>query len=314
MESKYIKFKTVQDIIQYLLTKKTFTNNYICQTYGSTSQFIKKTRWGKNVEQTGGTKPEFTVEFKGNVYQFYKNHLDDDIYVLYSMDPNDDTECVVIEVNSKYKKANIQNLSGIRKCVSPNINNVGSTLLKITLKLLINLNKKNQNKYNIEIITLSDDSEKICPANHIGIEMQIMNVLRTGDTWYGAYGFRPFLDLKKSNDSVVIHEIYNKTYEKNKEIMATIKLGDINILKYFKKAKQITPDQLYAIDKIIKINPDMLVKDFINKFLRKFDNTCGLFSQFYIQLYNDLGLKRTGTLYGLFLTQNNVKTIENIIN
>lgn len=45
----------------------------------------------------------------------------------------------------------------------------------------------------------------------------------------------------------------------------------------------------------------MLLKDFLNKMLKDFDSICELFSQFYIELFENIGLKQTATFYGYFL-------------
>ena len=51
--------------------------------------------------------------------------------------------------------------------------------------------KKYKNKLGINMIILTDNSIKIC--NKKNIILSKMLILLTGDTWYGKYGFKPFI-------------------------------------------------------------------------------------------------------------------------
>ena len=244
--------------------------------------------------QIGGDEiKSFKVLYDGNEYVFYKNEIDVNYYTLHSIDEKDD--CVIIEINKQSQVAHIQNINGINKtCVHSNNDKVGSTLLKITLKLLTKLHK-----LNIKTITLNDESYKICLENNKQLDMKIMEILRTGDTWYGRYGFRPvIIDV---NNNVLIDEYNNKIYERNKYIMNTITVSSVNLINFFTNHKSIDKLQLHGITKIINKYPNMLVKDFINKFLTKYDERCKVFSSFYIELYDYLQLIRPSSIYGVFL-------------
>jgi hypothetical protein len=290
---------TRYDILKYLLTRKTTTNNWFRKKYGRYSKYCQLNGDILKKHQIGGGKPEFVLKYDNNLYNFYRDEIDKQFVVLYAFDGED--SCIVIEINKNEKIANIQNISGLNTCLHGSKNKIGSTLLKITLKLLTKIKSKLFNKYPIEIITLSDDSYKVCPANNKKLDMKKMNVLLSGDTWYGKYGFRPIKD--NMLNEISIDTINNKIYDSNKKIMDKIKISDIKLLKYFNKIKNISDIQLYSVDKIIKKHPEMLLKDFLSRLLMDFDSTCILFSEIYEKLYNDIGLKHSGTFYGLFLNE-----------
>jgi hypothetical protein len=78
-------------------------------------------------------------------------------------------------------------------------------------------------------------------------------------------------------------------YEKNKEIMNTIKLKEINLMKYLKKTK-MSNELLQLSKKFIDDHQTMLLKDYLTKFIKDFDKTCKYFYDFYFTLFNDIGL------------------------
>ncbi len=280
-------------IIKYLLCHKTGTNKYIQKHYGHYKIFIEQTGNDLLNKHFGGGKiltPEFSVTFDGNKYNFYKDEIDNDFFILYSLDNKN--KCVVIEIDQKNQIATIQDIQSEKNCTY-NKHKVGSTLLQITLKLLLKLSLNK--KYNIKIIILSDDSHKYCPAIKENIDMKIMNTLLTGHTWYGAYGFRP---VKYKNDKLILDQTLNEKYNQNIIIMNKLKISDIDLYSYFANIKFIETNQLYAIKQIISKNPDMLLKDFLSNMLKDFDSSCKLFNEFYMKLHDDIGLKNTGTFYG----------------
>jgi hypothetical protein len=144
-----------------------------------------------------------------------------------------------------------------------------------------------------------------------------MMTLLTGDTWYGRccknkacpkhensknscmygkYGFRPIKIIGASLGSVPkaswlrkpwntygFDEFEGEKYEQNKKIMNTIKISDINLIKYIKMTNN--SHIINATEQIIKTSLDMLLKDFLSNFLKKYDKTCEYFSMFYEELY-----------------------------
>ena len=93
--------------------------------------------------------------------------------------------------------------------------------------------EKYKKKFDINFITLSDHSTKSCSGKEI--QMPLLSVLTSGDTWYGKYGFKPV----KYDDAnmIIINSTYNESYEYNKNKMNTLKLNEIDMKKYFIKLK-----------------------------------------------------------------------------
>lgn len=284
-----------KNLIKYLLTRKTQTNKYITKKYLNYQIYLEKTQNNLIEKQTGGGtgKPAFIVNYQNHAYEFYEDVVDENFFILYSMDKK--SKCIVIQFDKEEKTATIQNIEANKSCVLDN-HKIGSTLLQIALKLL--LGGKFTKKYNIDKVVLTDDSEKYCKAIGESIDMKIMSVLTTGETWYGRYGFRP---VKIKGSQVILNEEFNAKYNENIKLMNKLTISDIPLINYFTNCKTIKPEQLFAIKKIILKNPQILLKDFLNKMLKDFDSTCELFSQFYIELFENIGLKQTGTFYGYFL-------------
>lgn len=285
-------------VIKYILSKNTATRKYIKTP--SLSLYNK-------IIQIGG-KNVFKIEYLNKTYNFIEDEFDKNIYVLHAIDSNE--ACVMIEVNRESKIATIQNIDSLAKKCLLQKDKVGSTLLKITLKLLTKLTHKMSKKFNVEVITLSDDSYKICPANKRTLDMKIMEVLRTGETWYGRYGFRPCNKILDNNiqQSCELDEYDNNLYEFNKTKMEILNVSDAKLLDFFKDASiknEKMKTVLELIEKIIIKHPEMLVTEFINRFLKEFDKTCNLFYDFYKSLYDYIGLKTLhNTYYGIFINDN----------
>jgi len=239
--------------------------------------------------QSGGGK-YLTIEYNETKYKFKEDDIDPDHYFLTSSE-GDNYVFVIIDRSSGV--AEIHGIGNYKSCLVDTNTNVGSTLLKITLKMLC----KYKEKLGIKIIILTDNSIKQC-KNH-DIKLALMLTLITGDTWcnvllakhhnskgmYGKYGFRP---IERYSDSYAIDKTNFEYYEKNKRIMNRIKITDIDLLKYIKLTKN---DKLIkAVKQLIKLDPTMLVKDFLKNFIKDYDKTCEMFYEFYEKLYVKLGL------------------------
>ena len=194
--------------------------------------------------------------------------MDEDHYVLFS---KDNFECVSILIDKNDKIAEVHGIGNYSSCLKKINTNVGSTLFKLTLKML----KKYKEKLNINKILLTDNSLKKC--NKKEIKLGLMLTLLTGDTWYGKYDFRP-------RENILI-----KYYENNKKIINKITLGDIDLLKYLKMTK-LKKSVIENAEKFIKKHQTLLVKDYLTKFIKEYDKTCEYFYDFYEYLFNDLGL------------------------
>jgi hypothetical protein len=104
-----------------------------------------------------------------------------------------------------------------------------------------------------------------------------MLILLTGDTWYGKYGFKP------------VEERLIEYYENNKKIMNTITIKDIDLIKYLKMTK-LNEQIIENSKKFMKNHQSLLVKDYLSRFLKEYDNTCEYFYDFYFTLFIDLRL------------------------
>jgi hypothetical protein len=259
-------------------------------------------------EQSGGGK-QLTIDYNGTKYKFKENPIDPDHWFLTSSEGDD---CVFVIIDRPSGVAEIHGIGNYKSCLADTNTNIGSTLLKITLKMLY----KYKEKLGIKLIVLTDNSIKYCKNKEI--KLALMLTLLTGDTWYGKccknntcpkhknsknpclygkYGFRPVI---RSLNSYAIDKTDLDHYEKNKQIMSQVKITDIDLIKYISLTKN---DKLIkAVVQLIKSNPNMLIKDFLTNFIRDYDSTCDLFYEFYEKLYVKLGLFGFYRyLFGLYL-------------
>ena len=252
----------MNDILKYIY----FNHPIIQKNYPNFMNYSDIFRNKNN--QIGGSKLKVTHE--NNEYVFQKRE-NGNFVILFSMDNKHN--CVIVSIDTELRVANIDGINGdVPYCVMGQ-EHIGSDLLQITLKML----KKYHDKLKIDVITLTDNSYKRCGKNKI--TLSTMSILTSGDTWYGKHGFRPVEYDVEFN--IICHEYFNKLYNKNKNIMNNIKLKDIDLLKYFSKIKNFDKDQFEHVKCIITDNPDMLIKDFLKKFLKNYNTTCNYFEQFY---------------------------------
>ena len=181
---------------QQIYTNIYFKNRTIQKYFKTLNDFKNKFFKNNFIVQSGGSN--LKIKYDNHEYIFEKNE-DENIFILYSIDKTQET-CVTSEIkteflftdlNSKRQSlfgvtviidkelfnANISTINNFDKCIF-NGDKVGTTLLKLTIKML----EKYKNKFNINIITLSDQSYKKC--NNKEIDMMIMSTLTTGETWY----------------------------------------------------------------------------------------------------------------------------------
>jgi hypothetical protein len=229
---------------------------------------------------------DLTITYKDNAYT-YTQIMDEDYYILYS---EDEFDCVSVVIDKERKVGEIHGIGNFKSCLIDSNTKVGSTLLKITIKML----KKYKDILGINKIVLTDNSLKKCAANKEDIKLSHMLILLTGDTWYGKYEFRP-IDV----NTYKYNEILNEKYYNNKKIIDNITIKEANIMKYIKMTKD--KDVIYAVKKILEKDENMLLKDFLQKFLKDFKLTCQYFSVFYERLYYDIELEN---FYKLFFGLN----------
>jgi hypothetical protein len=237
---------------------------------------ITRNKYNLLFQQFGGAGNKLTVTYNDIKYIFEET-MDDDYYILFSKDEKE--ECVMIVISKKEKTAEIHGIGNYKSCIMDTNENVGSTLLKITIKML----KKYKDRFGIEMIILTDNSLKRCKDENI--QLGNMLTLLTGDTWYGKYGFRP---IKYSKNKYVVNEYFSKLYEKNKHIIDSLKICDLDLIKYINLTEN--SPLIKATSKIIFQYPEMLLKDYLTNIMKQYDDMCEHFNKFYMELYDDIGL------------------------
>ena len=85
------------------------------------------------------------------------------------------------------------------------------------------------------------------------------------------HGFKPILN---KGIKFKIDKIENNKYNHNLKIMNKLTITQADIIKYIKLTNN--DSIIEATKKILKLNPNMLVKDFIKNFLKEFDKTCSI--------------------------------------
>jgi hypothetical protein len=214
------------------------------------------------------------ITYKDTEYK-YTQINDDDYYILYS---KDEFDCVSVIIDKENKVGEIHGIGNFKSCLSETNTQVGSTLLKITIKML----KKYKQTFGINKIILTDNSIKKCGNKDIILSHMLM--LLNGDTWYRKYGFRPIYSNNYDYNKILI-----KKYKNNQLIINKITIKESNIMKYIKKTNN---EQLIkAVKKVLETNETMLLKDFLQNILTVFDSNCYYFYIFYEQLYVDIGLE-----------------------
>ena len=189
--------------------------------------------------------------------------------------------CIVITIEKNPKKetkniCHIQSIEYNENCMPRlELNNKGSTLLKIALKLIRLL----KDRYKIKTIELTDNSKKTCGGKEI--KLSTMITLLTGTTWYGKYGFYP-----KDKE-------YKSDFDENKKIIDKTMLSDVSqlkelIIKAHKKSESKLDLQsiLRSYDKVLDKKASL--QSFLNWFLKEYDNRCEIFFYFYRELYREL--------------------------
>jgi hypothetical protein len=230
------------------------------------------------------------IKYRFNiVYTKYLNTYK--LYQLHSKEASIPT-CIVITIEKKPKEEKkkdikkeenenicyIQSIAYNKNCMPRlEMNNKGSTLLKIALKLIRLL----KDRYKIKTIELTDNSKKTCKGKEI--KLSTMLTLLTGTTWYGKYGFYP-----KDKE-------YKSYFDENKKIIAKTMLSDIPqlkelIIKAHKKSETKLDLDSILISYKIALNKKASLQSFLNWFLKEYDNRCEIFFYFYNKLYRELKL------------------------
>lgn len=133
------------------------------------------------------------------------------------------------------------------------------------------------------MITLADNSLKKCGDKNI--KLSKMLTLLTGDTWLTKRGKYGFIPIERSNETnkYKIDKLNYKYYIKNKEIINKITITDINLLEILSKTNN--EKIIKSAEKLLTINPKMLIANFLQNLLNHYDKNCKLFVKFYEELF-----------------------------
>lgn len=193
--------------------------------------------------------------------------------------------CILVFIQDKTNYAQIHNLSNLPDCTENAVfpKEGGG---KILLNFIMNYLKNNKDKYNINNITLTDNSYIRCkePKKEIyhNISLGDIYLLKYGKTWYESNGFIPNRSMNK------------KYSENNIKIMNTKKVKDYPEL--YERLKEL--EKNYNLKKLIERKKDMLLKDFFKLLFKNVDNFCYMIKDEIINIFIDLNLH---SLHGTLL-------------
>ena len=136
---------------------------------------------------------------------------------------------IVIFIERKFVFiAHINTISYFEDCVKTGLDKRGggTAILRVMIEFL----EENKKRLEIDKIQLLDNSVKYCKHSD-SIELPLMAVFTSGDTWYGKYGFLPFDRVNEKIDQSRL-----KQYQANKRIVNTLLFKDTNITCFIDKA------------------------------------------------------------------------------
>lgn len=254
--------------------------------------FIDKRNSYKNNKHVGGGKVnKIRVSYKNNDFIIFEKKVDNgyDIAIHRNNDVEEVETCLHVMIDSITGLAYLQNISYYKNCnMKGNLNNPGGggILLRMCIKFL----KKSKEKYDIRRIQLKDNSLFTCKLNNKKIFLPIIHTLLFGDTWYGKYGFRPYIPDSDQEDKEL-----NEYYSKNKEIVLTTKVKDTNLFNYLFEALKDESNKSEVeiktfIDEYYAKYKNCTISQFFKMFLLNFDSTCKIFSKIYRGFYTNLKL------------------------
>lgn len=251
--------------------------------------------------QYGGGDKKAYIIYKNKKFNFSRVE-DKDGYLYYAIYQEQDESnemCIMITIEKEIKSCDIHTLSYDEKCFSNKKDKInekdkknkdvvkwsGRDLLQIAFKIIDEV----KDNYDVKTITLTDNSQKFCRMGK-SLDLGLMLILLTGDTWYGKHGFRPK------------DKIDRKIYDRNKEIIKKTKLKDVKYLKsmlkesldkYYAKNKDFQEEIIKTYDEYCKLNKRL--KSFLSFLFEYYNITCEMFYDFYKDLAYKIGVV---SLYG----------------
>lgn len=210
----------------------------------------------------GSTKYELTYNNKQFKFKFSKSNN------AVSIVNKDNKEiCLMIMFDKERKEANIQNVSMHPACSVPKTIS-GKEIMMVAMKFL----KKYRKEFNVDIITLTDNSMKnIDGCDRLPLSNYYM--ILHGETWYGSFGFVPYENIKN-----VVDKNKLKVYLREQKMVkkATVE----NYYDFFKKwHKKLCDQDIHQktdceyVDFLNK-NKKMFIGDFIRLLFNKYNKKC----------------------------------------
>ena len=228
----------------------------------------------------GGSK---IVKYLDEEYEFFNMDENSEneikVYILQAKDT--DSTCVMITISNE-TNATLTNLSteGI-KCSNTLSQNIGSHMIKITIKFI--------KKYftSINGIELTDHSYILCNSK-LQLYLGNLILLKTGHTFYGREGFRPYNPNNKMESKELI-----KSYNKNISIMDNMTIKSSNVCKYI--IKYLNKHNNTKVNKILEYankHPDKKFTKFFESIFKKelFDDLCDFINYISLKVISHNGL------------------------
>jgi hypothetical protein len=245
---------------------------------GTKLSLDKSKRNRKILMDSGMDNKELTIKFKNIDYTFNIQHDAYSVFYRLYQSKRDD-ECIFVIVDKVYKTCEIHTISYNSQCTprAEITDRNGSGLLKIALKLIYTV----KNRYKINRIQLTDNSNKNCKGKQLRLGMML--TLLTGTTWYGKYGFYPKDKRTKikmeNNEKIMNNTLLSDKPELKEMIIRAHKKSKSNL-----DIQKIIGSYNYALHKKYKL------KEFLTKFLLDYDLTCIIFYYFYDEIFTKLKL------------------------
>lgn len=241
------------------------------------NELIKNLKnFGLLEQQLKGGGKNLTVEYNNETFIFIKLDNEYSTIVTYVLQAkNNDSDCIVISIDKELNRASIDNLTTNElQCSNSIVNNIGSHLIELTIKLL----KKYKNKFNINKILISDHSFLFCSKAKVNINLADLYTLKHGITFYGKFGFIPYDNNPILNmiSTINSNKTLNKKFNKNKEIIKILKVCDSKLLDYLEKFQTKIKYDISKIIDYVKQNQNKLLSEIIKTLSSKdnFENTC----------------------------------------
>ncbi len=291
IESRHIHNLILKENIKY-------KENYYNEEHHNVLQGGMKTT-KKIIEDSSKEVENIKFVYNNHKIVFQKINYGDQIHFsLNTLDKK--RECLVIilsaneiQTNNKITMcADINQISMFNNCqlVGKMRSGGGTMLLKIAIEFIKSIKKE----YNITIIQIKDNSEKICVNKKV--KLWLLNTLKDGIPWHIKYNFEPYDEI-----NMCLHETNKIKIIANMKILTRTKTSIIEEEKIF----DITNKK---INEIYNKYKNKSIQLFFNKILNESQENCAIIENIQEQIIKKLLLfDMTGISYYIQLDNNNYK-------